>query len=331
MGNNKAIMLIQRFDEQTLKQTNNLMSTILGLTAGSLVYFQPSPIGYVASGLFLMGIPFVRTMFHWMIGLEKIKIGNKHLETDLLQLEGVFEKIIEDKDEVIDKFEEMLNRAMALNDKLMKEFYPVKLEIKRKTDVIVTLIEGEKVRIEYEGNKEVLTPVDLGMVDKNKNLTSYWELLKQFCYYDGEIDFGQNHKYDTDKRHKDARHKNLSRFRKRLGKVFGVPVTKSDYHFNNGVFTWETITFRDEFTPYQQKQHRLEEMEMMKENKKARYLKSIKKYDLSTGEQADDGLCPLINLEPNRSNIDESHLGIIDVDNDKHRESDLDEWDDYED
>ena len=132
MGNNKAIMLIQRFDEQTLKQTNNLMSIILGLTAGSLVYFQPSPIGYVASGLFLMGIPFVRTMFHWMIGLEKIKIGNKHidrnysdLETDLLQLEGVFEKIIEDKDETIDKFVEMLNRAMALNDKLMKEFYPV--------------------------------------------------------------------------------------------------------------------------------------------------------------------------------------------------------------
>ena len=325
------ISLTQRFDEQTLNQTNNLMSFILAFTAGSLVYFKPSPIGYVASGLLIMGIPFVRTMFHWMISIEQIEIGNKDLSNSVDKLDKVYDEIIIDKDEIIRKGVELLEKAMAINDKLIKEFYPLELTMDNKTDVIVTLIEGEKVRIEYEGKKEIATPVSLGMVDNNKNPTSYWELLKQFCYYDGEVDFGRNHKYDTDKRHKDAIHKKLSRFRKRLGAVFGVDIEKSDYHFHNGVYTWKTIIFRDELSTKKQKDDRLEELEMMRGAKRVQYLNSIKKYDLSTGEQADDELCPLIELEPNRSNLEESDLGIIDVDNDKYKGSDLDEWADYKD
>ena len=83
------------------------------------------------------------------------------------------------------------------------------------------------------------------MVDRKKNASLYWDYMVSFCQFGGYANFKV-----TTENYKDAKvanriHQQLSRFRKRLGEAFGFEIKSSDYKFNNGVWTWKTINWRD--------------------------------------------------------------------------------------
>ena len=51
----------------------------------------------------------------------------------------------------------------------------------------------------------------------------------------------------------------MLRFREALRKGLDIEIERGrDYHFDKGVFIWKTLTFRDEFTPFDEQRQREE-------------------------------------------------------------------------
>jgi len=217
--------------------------------------------------------------------IDIAKVSNKNTDKVTQYIESLIE-IAGKKDDVIKELMGMVHQSLDVIDELRDEVRPLNIVIKNKGDVIVTLVEDEKIKVTYGKQSDYVTPESLGMVDKKKNASLYWVWMRMFCQLSGYMDFNLNNDY-SDKKVKNRIQQQLSRFRKRLGEAFGIEIESSDYKFNNGEWIWKTIIWRDEFSTHQQVQHRQELIEMMKDAKTGADLKSIRQSDFATGEQMD--------------------------------------------
>ena len=265
------------------------MSVIFAVLAIYLLVYGTTTLGKVFAGMAIASIPLVRLFFTSIMvtdeALDIAKVSNKNLEKVSKHTEEVIE-IAGEKDKMIKELMGMVHEGLDVIDSLMDEVRPLKLDIKNKSDVIVTLVEAEKIKITYGKQSDYATPESLGMVDKQKNASLYWAWMKLFCEFGGYMNFNLNYDY-SDKKVKDRIQQQLSRFRKRLGEAFGVEIESSDYKFNNGEWIWKTINWRDEFSTHQQILARQEIVEMMKDAKTGADLKSVRQSDFTTGEQMD--------------------------------------------
>ena len=284
------IPLSDRLDDKNLKLSSNIMSVIFAVLAIYLLVYGTTTLGKVFAGMAIASIPLVRLFFTSIMvtdeALDIAKVSNKNLEKVSKHTEEVIE-IAGEKDKMIKELMGMVHEGLDVIDSLMDEVRPLKLDIKNKSDVIVTLVEAEKIKITYGKQSDYATPVSLGMVDRKKNASLYWDYMVSFCQFGGYVNFKV-----TTENYKDAKVANriqqqLSRFRKRLGEAFGFEIKSSDYKFNNGEWTWKTINWRDEFSTHQQILARQEIVEMMKDTEKGAFFKAIRKVDFTTGEQMD--------------------------------------------
>ena len=276
------IPLIDRFGEKTLKQSSNFVSVIFAILAIYLLVYGSSKLSAVAAGIAIASIPLFRMLFTSVMMVEKSQaITKKSLNNTEKLIEITKEKAVR-----IETLIGWLKDSFKMIDSLMDEVKPLSLDIKNKSDVIVTLVEAEKIKVTYGNQSDYATPVSLGMVDKRKNPSLYWGYIKLFCQYGGYMNFNLNHNY-LDKKVKDRIQQQLSRFRKRLGEALGVEIESSDYKFDKGEWTWVTFNWRDEFSTHQEKLARQEIVEMMKDAKKGAFLKAARKVDFTTGEQMD--------------------------------------------
>jgi hypothetical protein len=237
----------------------------------------------------IASIPLVRLFFtSIMVADEAIdiaKVSNKNADKVTKYIESLID-IAGEKDKVIKELMGMVHQSLDVIDYLRDEVRPLNLDIKNKGDVIVTLVEAEKIKVTYGNQSDYATPESLGMVDKKKNASLYWVWMKLFCELSGYMNFNLNYDY-SDKKVKNRIQQQLSRFRKRFGEAFGIEIESSDYKFNNGEWIWKTINWRDEFSTHQQILARQEIVEMMKDTEKGAFFKDIRKHDFTTGEQMD--------------------------------------------
>ena len=285
------------------------MSVIFAVLAIYLLVYGTTTLGKVFAGMAIVSIPLVRLFFtSIMVADEAIdiaKVSNKNADKVTKYIESLID-IAGEKDKVIKELMGMVHQSLDKIDSLMDEVKPLSLDIKNKSDVIVTLVEAEKIKVTYGNQSDYATPVSLGMVDKRKNPSLYWGYMSLFCQFGGYMNFNLNHNY-LDKKVKDRIQQQLSRFRKRLGEAFGVEIIKSsDYKFNNGEWTWVTFNWRDEFSTHQEKLARQEIVERMKDAKKDAFLKAARKVDFTTGEQMDRDNDPSTN-EFDGSDFDEEN------------------------
>ena len=236
--------------------------------------------------------------------IDVAKASIKNTKKVINQAEVLID-ISEEKDKLIKNLVGLVNESLDKIDSLMDEVKPLSLDIKNKSDVIVTLVEAEKIKVTYGNQSDYATPESLGMVDKKKNASLYWVWMKLFCELSGYMNFNLNYDY-SDKKVKNRIQQQLSRFRKRFGEAFGIEIESSDYKFNNGEWIWKTINWRDEFSTHQQILARQEIVEMMKDAKTGAYLKSVRKVDFTTGEQMDRDNDPSTN-EFDGSDFDEEN------------------------
>jgi len=246
-------------------------------------------LGAVGVGIAIASIPlfrlFITTIMVADEAIDIAKVSNKNTDKVTQYIESLIE-IAGKKDDVIKELMGMVHQSLDVIDELRDEVRPLNIVIKNKGDVIVTLVEDEKIKVTYGKQSDYVTPESLGMVDKKKNASLYWVWMRMFCQLSGYMDFNLNNDY-SDKKVKNRIQQQLSRFRKRLGEAFGIEIESSDYKFNNGEWIWKTIIWRDEFSTHQQVQHRQELIEMMKDAKTGADLKSIRQSDFATGEQMD--------------------------------------------
>ena len=265
-------------DNKNLKLTANIISVIMAVLAIYLWFYGTTRLSAVAVGVALASIPLVRLAVTTMMVTDKAidiaKVSIKNADKVTKYIESLIE-IAGKKDKVIKELMGMVHQSLDVIDYLRDEVRPLNLDIKNKGDVIVTLVEAEKIKVTYGNQSDYATPESLGMVDKKKNASLYWVWMKLFCELSGYMNFNLNYDY-SDKKEKDRIHQQLSRFRKRLGEAFGFEIESSDYKFNNGEWTWKTINWRDEFSTHQQIQHRQELVEMMKDAKTGADLKSVR-------------------------------------------------------
>ena len=283
------IPLSDRLDDKNLKLSSNIMSVIFAVLAIYLLVYGTTTLGKVFAGMAIASIPLVRLFFTSIMvtdeALDIAKVSNKNADKVTKYIESLIE-IAGEKDKVIKELMGMVHQSLDVIDYLRDEVRPLNLDIKNKGDVIVTLVEAEKIKVTYGNQSDYATPESLGMVDKQKKKNLYWAWMKMFCELSGYMNFNLNYDY-SDKKVKNRIQQQLSRFRKRFGEAFGIEIESSDYKFNNGEWIWKTINWRDEFSTHQQILARQELIEMMKDAKTGADLKSVRQSDFATGEQMD--------------------------------------------
>lgn len=265
-----------RYDDlKNFKRSSNFVLVVMAILGTYLLVFGTTKASAIMTGVAIASIPLFRLLVKSAMvaetGIDIVKVSAKGAQRVTEAAEKLIE-ITEEQNKIIER--------------LMDEGKPIKLDIENKGDLIMTLIEAEKIKVTYGGQSDYATPVSLGMVDKRKNPSLYWGYIKLFCQYGGYMNFNLNHNY-LDKKVKDRIQQQLSRFRKRLGEALGVEIESSDYKFDKGEWTWVTFNWRDEFSTHQEKLARQEKLEMMKEAEQAGFIKSIRSANLATGEQKD--------------------------------------------
>ena len=230
------IPLIDRFGEKTLKQSSNFVSVIFAILAIYLLVYGSSKLSAVAAGIAIASIPLFRLFITSIMATDEAiniaKVLIKNTEKVSKGTHKMFE-IAGEKDKMIKELMGMLNEGLDVIDYLRDEVRPLKLDIKNKSDVIVTLVEAEKIKVTYGNQSDYATPESLVMVDKKKNASLYWVWMKLFCELSGYMNFNLNYDY-SDKKVKNRIQQQLSRFRERFGEAFGIEIESSDYKFNNG-------------------------------------------------------------------------------------------------
>ena len=268
--------IANRYDDlKNFKRSSNFVLVVMAILGAYLLVFGTTKASAIMTGVAIASIPLFRLLVKSAMvaetGIDIVKVSAKGAQRVTEAAEKLIE-ITEEQNKIIER--------------LMDEGKPIKLDIENKGDLIMTLIEAEKIKVTYGGQSDYATPVSLGMVDKRKNPSLYWGYIKLFCQYGGYMNFNLNHNY-LDKKVKDRIQQQLSRFRKRLGEALGVEIESSDYKFDKGEWTWVTFNWRDEFSTHQEKLARQEKLEMMKEAEQAGFIKSIRSANLATGEQKD--------------------------------------------
>ena len=268
--------IANRYDDlKNFKRSSNFVLVVMAILGAYLLVFGTTKASAIMTGVAIASIPLFRLL------VKSAMVAETGIDIAKVSAKG-FQRATEAAEKLIEITEEQ-NKII---ERLMDEVKPIKLDIENKGDLIMTLIEAEKIKVTYGGQSDYATPVSLGMVDKRKNPSLYWGYIKLFCQYGGYMNFNLNHNY-LDKKVKDRIQQQLSRFRKRLGEALGVEIESSDYKFDKGEWTWVTFNWRDEFSTHQEKLARQEKLEMMKEAEQAGFIKSIRSANLATGEQKD--------------------------------------------
>ena len=287
--------IANRYDDlKNFKRSSNFVLVVMAILGAYLLVFGTTKASAIMTGVAIASIPLFRLLVKSAMvaetGIDIVKVSAKGAQRVTEAAEKLIE-ITEEQNKIIER--------------LMDEGKPIKLDIENKGDLIMTLIEAEKIKVTYGGQSDYATPVSLGMVDKRKNPSLYWGYIKLFCQYGGYMNFNLNHNY-LDKKVKDRIQQQLSRFRTRLGEALGVEIESSDYKFDKGEWTWVTFNWRDEFSTHQEKLARQEIVERMKDAKKDAFLKAARKVDFTTGEQMDRDNDPSTN-EFDGSDFDEEN------------------------
>ena len=155
--------------------------------------------------------------------------------------------------------------------------------------IVITLIEAHKVRVDVAGKKDIMTPETLGLIDKRtKEPNISWVYFRQSCEGNGIIDFNTQNAHYLKDRNKIAQQ--VSRFRKALAKGLDIEIERGrDYHFDSGVFTWKSLTFRDEYTPFDIQRQREEVANEIRSRMQLHSLQEItKRGGLSNPEVTDE-------------------------------------------
>ena len=268
--------IANRYDDlKNFKRSSNFVLVVMAILGTYLLVFGTTKASAIMTGVAIASIPLFRLL------VKSAMVAETGIDIAKVSAKGA-QRVTEAAEKLIEITEEQ-NKII---ERLMDEVKPIKLDIENKGDLIMTLIEAEKIKVTYGGQSDYATPVSLGMVDKRKNPSLYWAYIKLFCQYGGYMNFNLNHNY-LDKKVKDRIQQQLSRFRKRLGEALGVEIESPDYKFDKGEWTWVTFNWRDEFSTHQEKLARQEKLEMMKEAEQAGFIKSIRSANLATGEQKD--------------------------------------------
>ena len=183
----------------------------------------------------------------------------------------------------------------------------------------MTLIELEKIQIDYEGKVKYATPSDMGFSNKKKIPSRDWtQFVTLFCQCDGNVPFFIF--LDKYVENPDKYYKQVERFLKRLSAFLGVTFEKGkDYTYKKGVFVWKSIMWSDSFTPHRQQLAMQEMIDKYKAGKDMQFYKKLRtgQINLKTGEQQDPDseLAPIIYVEPNESIIDDEANQFAEADN----------------
>ena len=214
-----------RWAEQWLGVHYVIVLFIAGMIAGFMTYpeYVPPDIVYVIA----FGI-YIASAWHWMKTREPKLLRDEHGRYTFTY------KSIHGKRAVFNLKQRAKDiRANAHNGQM-----------------VITLIEAHKVQVDKAGKKEVMTPETLGFIDKRtKEPSISWVHLRKFCEDKGVIDFKTQNAHYLRDCNKFAQQ--MHRFRNGLAKALDIEIERRrDYHFDSGVFTWKTLTFKDEFTPF---------------------------------------------------------------------------------
>ena len=291
--------------------TNNIISVIMAGIAICLWFYGTSRYSDIAIGVVLASIPLFRLWNSSIMvtdeAVDLAKESSKYAEKLRKHTLSLIE-IAGEKDKNIEELMDLLRQGIDVIDYLRDEVRPLNLDIENKADVIVTLVEAEKIKVTYGNQSDFATPESLGMVDKQKNTSLYWNYMVQFCHYGGYVNFKLLTKDYKDAKVTNKTHKRLERFRERLGKAFGVEIESSDYKFNKGEWTWKTINWRDEFSTHREKLAMEEMVEMMRDAETGAFHKEARKHDWTTGEQMDRDSDPSTD-EFDGADFDEENYG----------------------
>ena len=182
-------------DNKNLKLTSNIVSVIMAVLAIYIWVYGTTRLGAVGVGIAIASIPLFRLLVKSAMvaetGIDIAKVSAKGAQRATEAAEKLIE-ITEEQDKKIERLEgveqelvELIQKQDEIIEGLMDEVKPIKLDIENKGDVIVTLVEDEKIKVTYGGQSDYATPVSLGMVDKRKNPSLYWGYIKLFCQYGG--------------------------------------------------------------------------------------------------------------------------------------------------
>jgi hypothetical protein len=140
---------------------------------------------------------------------------------------------------------------------------------------VITLIKGNKVRVEQNGQKSTRTAKKFGMAGKNGKPVHNWTLTKKFSLSGGSYDFKKDVNWNLEKEKAKVRQQ-LQGFRKQLSISLGIPDFEIgvDYTFQNGFFEWKSIVWRDTSVPQWEKDQVAEADTIMRKNVAGAYIKA---------------------------------------------------------
>jgi len=140
---------------------------------------------------------------------------------------------------------------------------------------VITLIKGNKVRVEQDGQKSTRTAKKFGMTGKNGKPVYNWTLTKKFALNKGSYDFKQDVNWHLEKERVRVRQQ-LQGFRKQLSISLGIHDFEIgvDYTFQNGFFVWKTIVWRDTSIPQWEKDQVVEAESLMRRKRAGEYVKA---------------------------------------------------------
>jgi len=140
---------------------------------------------------------------------------------------------------------------------------------------VITLIKGNKVRVEQDGQQSTRTAKKFGMTGKNGKPVYNWTLTQKFALNEGSYDFKNDVNWHLESERVRVRQQ-LQGFRKQLSISLGIPDFEigTDYTFQNGFFVWKTIAWRDTSIPQEEKDRVIETETYLRKKRAGAYVKA---------------------------------------------------------
>ena len=139
----------------------------------------------------------------------------------------------------------------------------------------ITLVKGNKIKVQQDGQQSTRTAEKFGMTGKNGKPVYNWTMAQKFALHKGYYDFKNDVNWTIQKERAKVR-KRLEVFRKQLSISLGLPDFElgEDYTYYNGVFEWKTIVWRDASIPQWKKEEVTKMDNIMRKNVAGSYVKA---------------------------------------------------------
>ena len=140
---------------------------------------------------------------------------------------------------------------------------------------VITLVKGNMVKVEQDGQQSTRTAEKFGMTGKNGKPVYNWTLTKKFSLNEGSYDFKKDVNWNLEKE-RDKVRQQLQGFRKQLSISLGIPDFEIgvDYTFQNGFFEWKSIVWRDTSIPQWEKDQVAETDKFLRRKTAGEYIKA---------------------------------------------------------